>query len=84
MNSLFSYLFTEFERVIFGGVRDYFGEVSGGKIEENYLEKIRKNPENPIRYYKIPFKFEKFTFLGVPEVSRTFPAGSGDEISCRI
>ena len=25
MNSLFSYLFTEFERVILGGVRDYFG-----------------------------------------------------------
>ena len=56
MNSLFSYLFTEFERVILGGVRDYFGEVSGGKIEENYPEKIRKNPENPIRYYKILFK----------------------------
>ena len=56
MNSLFSYLFREFERVILGGVRDYFGEVSGGKIEENYPEKIRKNPENPIRYYKILFK----------------------------
>ena len=56
MNSLFSYLFTEFERDILGGVRDYFGEVSGGKIEENYREKLEKNPENPIRYYKILFK----------------------------
>ena len=42
MNSLFSYLFTEFERDILGGVRDYFGEVSGGKIDENYQEKMRK------------------------------------------
>ena len=53
MNSLFSYLFREFERAILGGVRDYFGEVSGGKIEEHYPE---KNPKNPIRYYKILFK----------------------------
>ena len=47
MNSLFSYLFREFERVILGGVLDYFGEVSGGKIEENYPEKIRKKSGEP-------------------------------------
>ena len=64
MNSLFSYFFTEFERVILGGVRDYFGEVSGGKIEENYPEKIEKNPENPIRYYKILFKIRKMDVFG--------------------
>ena len=47
MNSLFSYFFTEFETVILGGVRDYFGEVSGEKIEESYPEKTGKKSGEP-------------------------------------
>ena len=49
---------------VLGGVRDYFGEVSGGKIEEHYPEKKRKNPGNPIRYYKIPFKIKNMDVFG--------------------
>ena len=44
MNSLFSYLFTEFDRVILGGVRDYVGEVSGGKIEKTTRKKLENYP----------------------------------------
>ena len=56
MNSLFSYFFTEFERVILG----VFGTISGRFLEEKSRKttrkKLEKNPENPIRYYKILFK----------------------------
>ena len=53
MISLFRYLFTDFERVDLAHVRECSGEVSGGKIEENYPENIRRNPDNSIRYREI-------------------------------
>ena len=60
MNSLFSDFFQEFWRGILEGGRDYLGVDFGrfleenlrkliGKIEENYPEKIGKNPRNPIK-----------------------------------
>ena len=50
---IYSAIFTGFERVNLVHVRDCFGEVSGGKLEENYPEHIRQNPENSIRCCEI-------------------------------
>jgi len=46
MHSLFSDFFRELWRGILGGVRDYVGEVSSGKIKENSRKIIGKNTEN--------------------------------------
>ena len=56
MNSLFSEFFRKFGGAFLEVCETSSGgmwEVFGGKIKENYPEKIRKNPKNPIGYCKI-------------------------------
>ena len=78
MNSLFSYFFTEWERVILGGVRDYFGEVSGGKIEEHYPDKNQKKIWRTLldttTYYLTQHYNSPFSYRGV---SGTCPEEEG-------
>ena len=57
LSSLLSDFCREFGTGILGGVSDYLGEVSGGKMKEHkrenqgqlYMKKSEKNPKNPIR-----------------------------------
>ena len=72
LSSLLGDFLREFWRVIFGGVRDYLGEVLGGsywkskgiffirKNKENYKGKKQKNPANP---YQVLLKLLNSKYL---------------------